>query len=69
MDDRHSTSGNVFLFAKGAVSCMAEQETGYRCAVDNRRRVCSAEYGQPGSNLASKVAHRCRRTSGGTHHN
>ena len=69
VDDRHSTTGNVFLFAKGAVSWLSKKQATVALAVDNRSRVCGAEYGHPGSNLASKVAHRCRRTSGGTHRN
>ena len=68
VDDRHSTSGNVFSLARGAVS-LVEQETGYRCAVNSRGRECRPQYGHPGSNLASEVTHGCRRTSGGTHRN
>ena len=67
-DDRYSTSANVFLLAKGAVSWLSKKQVTV-CAVDNRSRVCSPKYSYPGSNLASKVTRRCRKTSRVTHRN
>ena len=59
MDDCHSTTGNVFLFAKGEVSWLSKIQA---TVALSRSRVCGAKYGHSGSNLASKVADRYRRT-------
>ena len=65
VDDRHSTSGNVFLLAKGAVSWLSKKQATVALSTAEAEYVALSAATQE----AIWLTHRRRRISGGPHRN